>query len=77
MKMEPIMSSETSEIRTQTPRNYPKWNKLQLNTSYTIAQIYITYNSSIEEARLYKLLHKTRPVKLMFAEAECSWLLNI
>ena len=30
MKMEPTVSSETSAIRTQTPRNYPKRNKLQL-----------------------------------------------
>ena len=30
MKMEPIVSSETSAIRTQTPRNYPKRNKLHL-----------------------------------------------
>jgi len=30
MKMEPIVSSETSEIRTQTPGNYPKRNKLHL-----------------------------------------------
>ena len=29
--MEPIVSSETSEIRTQTPGNYPKRNKLQWN----------------------------------------------
>jgi len=29
MKMEPIVSSETSVIRTQTPGNYPKRNKLQ------------------------------------------------
>ena len=29
MKMEPIMSSETSAIRTQTPGNYPKRNNLQ------------------------------------------------
>jgi len=27
--MEPIVSSETSAIRTQTPGNYPKRNKLQ------------------------------------------------
>ena len=27
MKMEPIVSSETSAIRTQTPGNYPKRNK--------------------------------------------------
>ena len=29
MKMEPIVSSETSAVRTQTPGNYPKRNKLQ------------------------------------------------
>ena len=29
MKMEPIVSSETSEIKSQTPGNYPKRNKLQ------------------------------------------------
>jgi len=28
MNMEPIVSSETSTIRTQTPGNYPKRNKL-------------------------------------------------
>jgi len=30
MKVEPIVSSETSSIRTQTPGNYPKRNKLHL-----------------------------------------------
>jgi len=30
MKMEPTVSSETSAIRTQTPENYPKRNKLHL-----------------------------------------------
>ena len=30
MKMVPIVSSETSVIRTQTPGNYPKRNKLHL-----------------------------------------------
>ena len=30
MKMEPIVSFETSAIRTQTPGNYPKRNKLHL-----------------------------------------------
>jgi len=29
MKMEPIVSSETSAIRTKVPGNYPKRNKLQ------------------------------------------------
>ena len=31
MKIEPIVSSETSTIRTQTPENYPKRNKLHLD----------------------------------------------
>ena len=30
MKMEPTVSSEASAIRTQTPGNYPKRNKLHL-----------------------------------------------
>jgi len=33
MKMEPIVRSETSAIRTQTPGNYPKRNNLQYTTS--------------------------------------------
>ena len=33
MKMEPIVSSETSAIRTQTPGNYPKRNKLYKDIS--------------------------------------------
>jgi len=32
--MEPIVSSETSAIRTQTPGNYPKRNKLQTAVSF-------------------------------------------
>jgi len=34
IKMEPIVSSETSAIRTQTPGNYPKRNKLHTHTHY-------------------------------------------
>ena len=30
MKMEPTVGSEMSAIRTQTPKNYPKRNKLHL-----------------------------------------------
>ena len=33
MKMEPIVSSETSVIRTQTPGNYPKRNNLHKKNS--------------------------------------------
>ena len=40
MKMEPTVSSETSAIRTQTPGNYPKRNKLQeLNDLYSSPNI--------------------------------------
>ena len=31
MKMEPIVSSETSATKSQTPGNYPKRNKLRVN----------------------------------------------
>ena len=39
MKMEPIVSSETSAIRTQTPGNYPKMNKLQVSYSLHTSDI--------------------------------------
>ena len=40
MKMEPTVSSETSAIRTQTPGNYPKRNKLQLQFFRNIFEKY-------------------------------------
>jgi len=36
MKMEPTVSSETSEVRTQTPENNPKRNKLHLEHSESL-----------------------------------------
>ena len=36
VKMEPIVSSETSAIRTQTPGNYPKRNNLHNLHYYTV-----------------------------------------
>ena len=39
MKMEPIVSSETSAIRTQTPGNYPKRNKLHLEHGESLKTI--------------------------------------
>jgi len=39
MKMEPIVSSETSAIRTQTPGNYPKRNKLQKKIARILANM--------------------------------------
>jgi len=41
MKMEPIVSSETSAIRTQTPGNYPKRNKLQRRSYFIFYLIFI------------------------------------
>jgi len=42
MKMEPIVSSETSAIRTQTPGNYPKSNKLNLEHGESLKTRLIT-----------------------------------
>jgi len=39
MKMEPIASSETSTVRTQTPGNYPKRNKLHLEHGESLKAI--------------------------------------
>ena len=39
MKMEPIVSSETSAVRTQTPWNYPKRNKLHLEHGESLKQV--------------------------------------
>jgi len=41
--MEPIRSSETSAIKTQTPGNYPKRNTLQLLLVFMI----VSYNMKI------------------------------
>ena len=43
MKMEPIVSSETSAIRTQTPGNYPKRNKLHLEHGESLKTKHIFY----------------------------------
>jgi len=39
MKLEPIVSSETSAFRTQTPGNYPKRSKLQTVNFQSVFQI--------------------------------------
>jgi len=47
MKMESIVSSETSAIRTQTPGNYPKRNKLHLEHGESLkTRIYLTKPAS-------------------------------
>jgi len=43
MKMEPIVSSETSAIRTQTPGNYPKRNNLHLEHGESLRTRMYTY----------------------------------
>jgi len=50
MKMEPIRSSETSTIKTQTPGNYPKRDILQLKhgeSLKTTTQIMFIHVSTI------------------------------
>ena len=51
MKMEPIGSSETSAIKTQTPGNYPKRNKLHKLSSnpLAVANAFNSYFSSVAE----------------------------
>jgi len=45
MKMEPIVSSETSEIITQTPGNYPKRNKLHLEHGESLKTSIVIVNN--------------------------------
>ena len=47
MKMEPLVSSETSVIRTQTPGNYPKRNKLNLEHGESLKTRRIYYSCAI------------------------------
>ena len=42
MKMEPIVSSETSAIKSQTPGNYPKRNKLHLQHGESLKKKYLS-----------------------------------
>ena len=45
--MEPIVSSETSAIRTQTPGNYPKRNKLHDKKIVSYVLFYCIFNLHI------------------------------
>jgi len=47
MKMEPIVSSETSAIRTQTPGNYPKRNNLHLEHGESLRTRSLYTSSSV------------------------------
>jgi len=44
MKIEPIVSSETSAIRTQTPGNYPKRNKLHLEHGESLKTLFFLFS---------------------------------
>ena len=56
MKMEPIVSSETSAIRTQTPGNYPKRNNLQINPYLKCAKMRCGIpNAYILDKTMYKM----------------------
>ena len=67
MKMEPIVSSETSAIRTQTPGNYPRRNKL--HTEYgeslkTRTNLHVSTLQGHHQAYKITILTKTHPVIL-------------
>jgi len=48
MKMEPTVSSETSAIRTQTPGNYPKRNKLHSSElSFYVCTFFVFRQNSL------------------------------
>jgi len=47
MKMEPIVSSETSAIRTQTPGNYPKRNNLHLEHGESLRTRFMRYTLTL------------------------------
>jgi len=67
--MEPIVSSETSAIRTQTPGNYPKRNKLdfiqvsvQLNTTLTNLKILLEFHTNAIYLTKFNDLLKQKPL---------------
>jgi len=52
MKMEPIVSSETSAIRTQTPGNYPKRNNLHLEHGESLRTRFNTFVKQLDDEEL-------------------------
>jgi len=51
MKMEPIVSSETSATKSQTPGNYPKRNKLHLQHGESLRTRLTLYCPDLEEIK--------------------------
>jgi len=66
MKMEPIVSSETSAIRTQTPGNYPKRNNLHLEHGESLrTKLILIYCKSITN-RVY-LVYNVMKVTVLYS----------
>jgi len=53
MKMEPIVSSETSAIKSQTPGNYPKRNKLHLQHGESLRTSFFSFTKSAKTSADY------------------------
>ena len=58
LKMEPIVSSETSAIRTQTPGNYPKRNKLHLEHGESLKSCTVT-RGFVQSTGLFSIERRT------------------
>jgi len=59
MKMEPIVSSETSAIRTQTLGNYPKRNNLHYLDYFFFFRYLASGNTFVDLHYSYRLGEKT------------------
>jgi len=69
MKMEPIVSSETSAIRTQTPGNYPKRNNLHLEHGESLrTRLYIINYNYLPIKR--HMLGPTQTIIRLYSTAE-------
>ena len=82
IKMEPIVSSETSAIRTQTPGNYPKRNKLHLEHGESLKTRFVESRKLSTNKCTYINFHiktlKIAPTcfdpKIILRELRCSLL---
>ena len=70
MKMEPIVSSETSAIRIQTPGNYPKMNKLQIN------KLLPSERQRLMQKTLKRVKYKETDIHNVVTRINLNWLRN-
>jgi len=72
MKMEPIVSSETSAIKSQTPGNYPKRNKLHLQhgESLRTRMFVIPLREHFKNKLVLDKLHTVQGVRLEYKMAK-------